>query len=133
MKIDPQIIKELSRDQKSFFYLALSVFFSFDCYLIPSSTYLMSKNAERLRDLLLKQLEGYLRPQVILSFSVGSALRGLFLGSQILFSGALSEAIQWSDQNLEPSSLTQSEDDMYSTNLNFSNLESSDDPMFDFD
>ena len=138
MKIYPQIIlKELSSDQKSFFYLALSVFFSFDCYLIPSSTYLMSKNAERLRDLLLKQLEGKTLfatssdPQ----FQRRFCTEGLVLGSlgQILFSGALSEAIQWSDQNLEPSSLTQSEDDMYSTNLNFSNLESSDDPMFDFD
>ena len=138
MKIYPQIIlKELSRDQKSFFYLALSVFFSFDCYLIPSSAYLMSKNAERLRDLLLKQLEGKTLfatssdPQ----FQRRFCTEGLVLGSlgQILFSGALSEAIQWSDQNLEPSSLTPSEDDMYSTNLNFSNLESSDDPMFDFD
>ena len=138
MKIYPQIIlKELSRDQKSFFYLALSVFFSFDCYLIPSSTYLMSKNAERLRDLLLKQLEGKTLfatssdPQ----FQRRFCTEGLVLGSlgQILFSGALSEAIQWSDQNLEPSSLAPSEDDMYSTNLNFSNLESSDDPMFDFD
>ena len=138
MKIYPQIIlKELSSDQKSFFYLALSVFFSFDCYLIPSSTYLMSKNAERLRDLLLKQLEGKTLfatssdPQ----FQRRFCTEGLVLGSlgQILFSGALSEAIQWSDQNLEPSSLTPSEDDMYSTNLNFSNLESSDDPMFDFD
>ena len=137
MKIYPQIIlKELSSDQKSFFYLALSVFFSFDCYLIPSSTYLMSKNAERLRDLLLKQLEGKTLfatssdPQ----FQRRFCTEGLVLGSlgQILFSGALSEAIQWSDQNLEPSSLTPSEDDMYSTNLNFSNLESSDDPMFDF-
>ena len=138
MKIYPQIIlKELSSDQKSFFYLALSVFFSFDCYLIPSSTYLMSKNAERLRDLLLKQLEGKTLfatssdPQ----FQRRFCTEGLVLGSlgQILFSGALSEAIQWSDQNLEPSSLTPSEDDMYSTNLNFSNLESSDDSMFDFD
>ena len=138
MKIYPQIIlKELSSDQKSFFYLALSVFFSFDCYLIPSSTYLMSKNAERLRDLLLKQLEGKTLfatssdPQ----FQRRFCTEGLVLGSlgQILFSGALSEAIQWSDQNLEPSSLTPSEDDMYSTNLNFSNLESSDDLMFVFD
>ena len=138
LKIHPQVIlKELSSDQKSFFYLALSVFFSFDCYLIPSSTYLMSKNAERLRDLLLKQLEGKTLfatssdPQ----FQRRFCTEGLVLGSlgQILFSGALSEAIQWSDQNLEPSSLTPSEDDMYSTNLNFSNLESSDDPMFDFD
>ena len=105
MKIHPQIIlKELSRDQKSFFYLALSVFFSFDCYLIPSSTYLMSKNAERLRDLLLKQLEGKTLfatssdPQFQRMF----CSEGLVLGSlgQILFSGALSEAIQWSDQKI---------------------------------
>ena len=138
MKIYPQIIlKELSSDQKSFFYLALSVFFSFDCYLIPSSTYLMSKNAERLRDLLLKQLEGktLFATSIDPQFQRRFCTEGLVLGSlgQILFSGALSEAIQWSDQNLEPSSLTPSEDDMYSTNLNFSNLESSDDPMFDFD
>ena len=138
MKIHPQVIlKELSSDQKSYFYLALSVFFSFDCYLIPSSTYLMSKKAERLRDLLLKQLEGKTLfatssdPQFQRKFCT----EGLVLSSlgQILFSGGLSEAIQWSDQNLEASSLTPSDDDMYSTNLNFSNLESSDDPMFDFD
>ena len=137
MKIHPQIIlKELSRDQKSFFYLALSVFFSFDCYLISSSTYLMSKKAERLRDLLLKQIEGktLFATSSDLQFQRMFCSEGLVLGSlgQILFSGSLSEAIQWSDQNLEASSLMPPEDDMFSINLNMSNLESSDDSMFDF-
>ena len=137
MKIHPQIVlKELSRDQKSFFYLALSVLFSFDCYLIPSATYLMSKNANRLRSLLLKQLEGktLFATSSDPGFQREFCSEGLVLGSlgQILFFGALSEATQWADRNLEASGLMPLEDETFSTNLNMSNLESSHDPMFDF-
>ena len=58
-EIDPRsIIKELSREQKDCFFLALSVLFSFDLYLISKTRYLMSKPARQLRALLLKQLEG---------------------------------------------------------------------------
>ena len=44
--IEPDlVIKDLSKEQKDFFCLALSVLFSFDCYLIPKTRFLMSKPA----------------------------------------------------------------------------------------
>ena len=84
----------------------------------------------------MKQIEGktLFSTSSDLQFQHMFCSEGLVLGSlgQILFSGSLSEAIQWSDQNLEASSLMPPEDDMFSVNLNMSNLESSDDSMFDF-
>lgn len=124
------IIKELSRSQKDFFYLALSVLFSFDCYLIPKSKFLMSKLAKPLRDPFLRQLEG---KTVIATSSNGRFRRefckeGLVLGplGQILFLGELSEAIEWADKNLEASEVSDSEEDQLEMGLDLQNADPSD-------
>lgn len=132
------LIKELSKSQKDFFYLALSVLFSFDCYLITkaSSSMLMSTSAKPLRPLFRKQIEG----KAIIATSTSGRFRrefcteGLVLGSlgQILFAGELSEAIQWSDQNLEASEMAGSDDDQYELGSHLRNSETSDDQDDDF-
>ena len=136
-EINPRsIIKELSREQKDFFFLALSVLFSFDLYLISKTKYLMSKPARPLRELLLKQIEG----KTLFATSTNSRFQrefctdGLVLGSmgQVLFSGRLSEALEWSDQNLEASDVSDSDEDQLEMGLNLLNSESSDEQMDDF-
>jgi len=125
------IIKELSRDQKEYFFLALSILFPFDLYLIPKTKFLMSKPARQLRELLLKQLEG----KTLLATSTNSRFQrefctdGLVLGplGQILFAGGLSEAIEWADQNLEVSDKSDSDEDQFEMGLNLLNSESFDD------
>lgn len=124
--IEPDlVIKELSREQKDFFGLALSVIFSFDCYLIPKTRFLMSKPAKLLKELLLRQIEGKML------FSTSSNVQfqrefctdGLVLGplGQILFLGPLADAIQWADQYLERSNVLESEEDAFEVKLNLSN------------
>ena len=130
------IIKELSREQKDCFFLALSVLFSFDVYLISKTRFLMSKPAKPLRALLLKQLEG----KTLFATSTNSRFQrefctdGLVLGSlgQILFAGALSDAMQWAEQNLEASDVSDSDDDQFEMGLNLLNSEVSDDQEDDF-
>ena len=51
---------------------------------------------------------------------------------QILFSGRLSEALEWSDQNLETSDVSDSDEDQLEMGLNLLNSESSDEQMDDF-
>ena len=137
MEIDSRaIIKELSREQKDYFFLALSVLFSFDLYLISKTRFLMSKTAKSLRGLLLKQIEG----KILISTSSNIRFQrefcseGLVLGSlgQILFAGELSDALEWADQNLEASNVSDSEDEMSDIGLDLSNTELSDDPSGDF-
>ena len=130
------IIKELSREQKDCFFLALSVLFSFDVYLISKTRFLMSKPAKPFRALLLKQLEG----KTLFATSTNSRFQrefctdGLVLGSlgQILFAGALSDAMQWAEQNLEASDVSDSDDDQFEMGLNLLNSEVSDDQEDDF-
>ena len=130
------IIKELSKDQKDFFFLALSVLFSFDCYLIAKTKFLMSKTAKPLRAALKRQLEG----KTLLATSTNSRFRrefctdGLVLGSggEILFSGGLAESIQWADENLETSAVSESDDEQLEMGMNLRNAESSDDQADDF-
>ena len=137
MDIDSRfIIKELSREQKDCFFLAISVLFSFDIYLISKTRFLMSKPAKPLRALLLKQLEG----KTLFATSTNSRFQrefctdGIVLGSlgQILFAGSLSDAVQWADQNLEESDMSDSDDDQFEMGLNLLNSESSDEQMDDF-
>ena len=137
MDIDARcIIKELSREQKDCFFLAISVLFSFDVYLISKTRFLMSKPAKPLRALLLKQLEG----KTLFATSTNSRFQrefctdGLVLGSlgQILFSGALSDAMQWAEQNLEASDVPDLDDDQFEMGLNLLNSEVSDDQEDDF-
>ena len=136
-EIDPRsIIKELSREQKDCFFLALSVLFSFDLYLISKTRYLMSRPAKPLRALLLKQLEG----KTLFATSTNSRFQrefctdGLVLDSmgQILFAGGISEAIEWADQNLDASDVSESDEDQLEMGLNLLNTELSDDPSGDF-
>ena len=132
------LIKELAKDQKEFFYLALSVLFSFDCYLINKSKSfaLMSKAAEPLRVLFRRQIEG----KSLITTSTSKAFRsefctdGLVLDSfgQILFSGDLAEAVQWADQNLEAPAVVESDDDLFEMGSKFKNSETSGDSFDDF-
>lgn len=125
------VIKELSRDQKDFFGLALSVIFSFDCYLIPKTRFLMSKPARLLKELLLRQIEGKMlfSTSANVQFQREFCTDGLVLGplGQILFLGPLADAIQWADQNLEDSDILESEEDSFEVNLNLSNSDVPDD------
>ena len=122
------VIKELSKDQKDFFALALSVLFSFDCYLIPKTRFLMSKPAKPLRELLLKQLEGKMlfTTSANVQFQREFCTDGIVLGNlgQILYAGKLLDVIQWADENLEDFGMPEFEDDNFDLNLNLKNSES---------
>ena len=122
------VIKELSKGQKDFFALALSVLFSFDCYLIPKTRFLMSKPAKPLRELLLKQLEGKIlfTTSANVQFQREFCTDGIVLGTlgQILFAGKLLDVIQWADENLEDFGMPELEDDNFDLNLNLKNSES---------
>ena len=119
------LIKELSRGQKDFFCLALSVIFSFDCYLIPKTRFLMSKPAKPLKELLLRRIEGKMlfSTSTNVQFQREFCTDGLVLGplGQILFLGPLADAIQWADQNLESSYASESEDESFEIDLNLTN------------
>ena len=137
VEINPRsIIKDLSKEQKDFFFLALSVLFSFDFYLTPKTKYLMSRPASPLRELLLKQLQG----KTLFATSTNNRFRrefctdGLVLGSmgQILFVRKVSEAIEWADQNLESSDVSASDDEQFEMGLNLINSEILDDQEDDF-
>ena len=134
--IEPDlVIKELSRGQKDFFALALSVLFSFDCYLIPKTRFLMSKPAKILKELLLKQLEGKIlfATSTNVQFQREFCTDGVVLGplGQILFAGPLSDVIQWADKNLESFDALD-QDDGFELDMSFSNLESTNDDISDF-
>jgi len=124
-------IKELTKEQREFFGLALSVLFSFDCYLIPKTRYLMSKPAKPLRELLLIQLQGktLFTTSTNVQFQREFCTDGLVLGSlgQILFAGPLGDAKHWANDNLEVTDVSESEDDNFEISLNLSNSETADD------
>ena len=96
----------------------------------------MSRAAKPLRALLQSQLEG----KTLLTTSTNSRFRrefctdGLVLGSfgEILFAGGLLEAIQWADQNLDKSEMSESDDDQLELGMDLRNSESSDDQADDF-
>ena len=132
MEIHPSlVIKDLSKEQKSYFFLALSVVFSFDLYLVPRTKYLMSKPAKPLRELLLRQVEG----KALISTSTNGRFQsefctdGLVLGAmgQILFYGELADAVRWADQNIQIHSTSDSEDDQFEIGLNLRNVDASGD------
>ena len=123
-----QIIKELSRDQRNFFCLALSVLFAFDCYLIPKTKFLMSKSAGHLKALLLEQVKGrgLFTTSSNVQFQREFCTDGIVLGplGQVLFSGDIMDAIQWVDKNLGSSSASLGlEGDDFDPDLNLINLE----------
>ena len=91
----------------------------------------MSKAAKPLRNLLLRQIEG---KSLVATSTNSRFLRefctdGLVLGrnGEILFSGDLSESMNWARSNLELFQASDSEDDQFDRALNFSNSESSSD------
>ena len=96
----------------------------------------MSKSAKPLRAPLQRQLEG----KTLLATSTNGRFRrqfctdGLVLGSfgEILFSGGIEESIQWADQNLEATEVTEIEEDQLEMGLNLRNSDSSDDQVDDF-
>ena len=96
----------------------------------------MSRPAKPLRALLLKQLEG----KTLFATSTNSRFQrefctdGLVLDSmgQILFAGGVSEAIEWADQNLEASDVSDSDDEQLDIGIDLLNTELSDDPSGDF-
>ena len=96
----------------------------------------MSRPAKPLRTLLLKQLEG----KTLFATSTNSRFQrefctdGLVLDSmgQILFAGGISEAIEWADQNLDASDVSDSDEDQLEMGLNLLNSEASDEQMDDF-
>ena len=129
-KIHPRLlIKELEKDQKQFFYLALSLLFLFECYLVEKtkSYALLADSARPLRDLFRRQIEG----KTLITTSTSKRFRrefctdGLVLGSccQILFEGEISTALEWADQNLELSEDTGSDDDSFEMGSELQNNE----------
>ena len=138
-KIHPRLlIKDLEKDQREFFYLALSLLFSFECYLVEKvkSYALLTDVARPLRDLFRRQLEG----KTLITTSSSKRFRrefcdhGLVLGSngQILFEGEISTALEWSEQNLESSEEAELVDDSFEMGSEFQNKESSGDSDDDF-
>ena len=106
--IDTSIpLQKLSRDQKNFFFSALSILFSFDICVAPHSDYLlylMSHEATLLRSLLRKQLDGGLcmiTDSKNIQFKRQFCNRGIVLGplGGVIFDGDLDEAIAISNQN----------------------------------
>ena len=130
MNIHPgNIIRELTRTQREFFFLSLSILFSFDCYLIFQSKFLMSKDGKVLRSLLLRQIEGksLLSTSPSIRFQKEFCTEGLVLGAhgEVLFAGGLLEARQWADSNLKESVDSDSEEDILRQNFVFENEDSS--------
>ena len=84
---------------------------------------------------MLKQLEG----KTLFATSTNTRFQrefctdGLVLGSmgQILFAGGLAETLEWADQNLEASDVSDSDEDQLEMGLNLFNSESSDEQMDD--
>ena len=89
----------------------------------------MSRPAKPLREILLKQLEG----KTLFATSTNSRFQrefctdGLVLDAmgRILFSGGVSEAIEWADQNLDASGMSESDEDQLEMGLNLFNSDSS--------
>ena len=113
------LVKELTRSQKQFFYLALSLLFLFDCYLIQKSKSLalLSSASRPLLDIFKRQIEG----KSLITTSNSKRFRrefctdGLVLGScgEILFAGEISAAVQWADQHLGSSGVSEQNDESF--------------------
>ena len=110
-------LKDLEKEQKDYFYMALSILFSFDIYVIPKVRYLMSRRAMPLRALFHRQLEG----NSLISTggnnrfwrefcNKGMVLDGL---GEVIFQGDLEQAIDLVNQNVADSGGVDSEDDQF--------------------
>ena len=125
-------LKDLDKEQKDFFYMMLSILFSFDIYLVPSdrSRYLMTREARPLRNLLNKQLSN---SKSMVTISISNRFkrefcnRGIVLGprGEMLFYGDLEEAIDYEQQNVKIGS--ESEENQFDIASHLTNSDSSSD------
>ena len=110
-------LKDLEKEQKDYFYMALSILFSFDVYLVPKFKYLMSRKAMPLRALFHRQLEG----NSLISTGGNNRFRrefcnkGMVLNGlgEVIFQGDLEQAIALVNQNVADAAEVDSEDDQF--------------------
>ena len=120
-------LKDLVKGQKDFFYMMLSILFSFDIYLVPRSKFLMTKEAKPLRNLLHKQLSD---SKSLVSVTINNRFRrefcnrGMVLGpfGEILFHGDLEEAIAYEQENVMIQSRSESEENQIDLASHLTNL-----------
>ena len=123
-------LKELEKEQKDYFYMAISILFSFDVYLVPKFRYLMSRKAMPLRALFHRQLEGnslistggnnrFLREFC----NKGMVLNGL---GEVIFQGDLEQAMALVNQNVADAAEVDSEDDQFDLGDSLKNSERDD-------
>ena len=125
-------LKDLVKGQKDFFYMMLSILFSFDIYLVPRSKFLMTKEAKSLRNLLHKQLSD---SKSLVSVTVNNRFRrefcnrGMVLGplGQILFHGDLEEAIAYEQKNVMIELGSESEENQFDLASHLTNSNTSSD------
>ena len=133
-------LKDLVKEQKDFFYMMLSILFSFDIYLVPSdrSKYLMTREARPLRNLLNKQLSNSnSTSKSMITISINNRFkrefcnRGMVLGprGEILFRGDLEEAIDYEHQNINIDSESESEEIQSDIASHLTNSDSSSDQI----
>lgn len=131
-------LKDLVKEQKDFFYMMLSILFSFDIYLVPSdrSKYLMTREARPLRNLLNKQLSNSnSTSKSMVTISINNRFkrefcnRGMVLGprGEILFHGDLEEAIAYESQTVKIASETESDEIQFDIAGHLTNSDSSSD------
>ena len=109
------ILKDLSKAQKDFFYLALSILFLFDVYLISDARLLMTRPAKLLKDFLHLQLSSshsLLTTTASDKFRKEFCNKGLVIGAmgEILYSGSYQDAIEWYNFNLANKPMVDQED-----------------------
>ena len=127
-------LKDLVKEQKDFFYMMLSILFSFDIYIVPRSKYLMTRDARPLRNLLHDQLSD---SKSLVSVTINNRFRrefcnrGIVLGplGEILFYGELEEAIAYEQQNVKIDSGIESEEIQFDIASHLTNSDSSSDQI----
>jgi capsular polysaccharide transport system ATP-binding protein len=129
-------LKDLVKEQKDFFYMMLSILFSFDIYLVSSdrSKYLMAREARPLRNLFNKQLSN---SKSMVTISINNRFkrefcnRGMVLGprGEILFRGDIEEAIDYENQNVNIDSESESEEIQFDIASHLTNSDSSSDQI----
>ena len=109
-------LRDLSSSQKSIFFTALSLLFTFDLHLVPRTRFLMSKAGTSLRKLFLKQSQG----AALLTTSTNARFlrqfcdQGLVLSpsGEPLFFGGLDEALARFDQSPTQAESEDSDEDL---------------------
>ena len=126
------ILKNLSKSQKDFFYLALSILFLFDVYLISDAKLLMSKSAKPLKEFFHLQLSG---SNSLITTTASDRFRrefcnkGLVVGAmgEILFSGSYQDSINWYDSNLGKAAMVDQDDGQFVIGSDLQDVARSDD------